>query len=191
MPTIIGISGALRRGSYNAALLRSAVELAPAGLSIEVASIRDIPLYDGDLEAEHGIPEPVRLLKDSIISADGLLLVTPEYNNSIPGVFKNAIDWLSRPPNDIPRVFGGKPVALMGATPGPGGTAFAQVAWLPVLRTLGTQAWFGPRVYVSNAANVFDAEGRVTDEAVRASVAKHLRGFAEYIDRVSSPPGRD
>src|SRR5262245_61149336 len=100
MATVIGISGALRRGSYNAALLRGAVELAPAGLSIEVASIREFPLYDGDLEAEHGIPAPVRALKDRIASADGLLLVTPEYNNSIPGVFKNAIDWLSRPPND-------------------------------------------------------------------------------------------
>jgi NAD(P)H-dependent FMN reductase len=184
MPTIIGISGALRRGSYNAALLRAAVELAPAGLAIEVASIRDIPLYDGDLEAEHGIPEPVRALKDRIAIADGLLLVTPEYNNSIPGVFKNVIDWLSRPPQDIARVFGGKPVALMGATPGPGGTALAHAAWLPVLRTLGTQTWFGPRMYVSNAAKVFDADGRLVDEKVRATVAKYLGGFSEFIARV-------
>jgi chromate reductase len=187
MPTIIGISGALRRGSYNAALLRGAVELAPAGLSIEVGSIRDIPLYDADVEAEHGIPDPVRVLKDRIATADGLLLVTPEYNNSIPGVFKNAIDWLSRPPQDLPRVFGGKPVALMGATPGAGGTALAHAAWLPVLRTLGTQTWFGPRVYVSNAAKVFDADGRLVDEAVRAAVAKHLSGFAEFIARVGRP----
>ena len=189
MATIIGISGALRRGSYNAALLRGALELAPAGLSIEVASIRDIPLYDGDLEAEHGIPEPVRALQDRIAAADGLLLVTPEYNNSIPGVFKNAIDWLSRPSNDIQRVFGGKPVALTGATPGPGGTALAHVAWLPVLRTLGTQTWFGPRVYVSNAAKVFDTEGRIVDDAVRASVAKFLSGFSEFIERVGSLAG--
>ncbi len=186
MATIIGISGALRRGSYNAALLRGALELAPAGLSIEVASIRDIPLYDGDLEAEYGIPEPVRALQDRIAAADGLLLVTPEYNNSIPGVFKNAIDWLSRPPNDIPRVFSGKPVALMGATPGPGGTALAHAAWLPVLRTLGTQTWFGPRVYVSNAAKVFDTEGRIVDDTVRASVAKFLSGFSDFIARGGS-----
>src|SRR5262245_30816970 len=125
MAKIVGISGALRQGSYNAALLRGAVDLAPAGLVIEIASIRGIPLYDGDLEAADGIPEPVRMLKDLIAAADGLLLVTPEYNNSVPGVFKNAIDWLSRPPKDIPRVFGGKPVALMGATPGSGGTALA------------------------------------------------------------------
>ncbi len=183
MPTIIGLSGALRRGSYNAALLRGAVELAPAGLSIEVASIHGIPLYDGDLEAEHGIPDPVRLLKDRIAAADGLLLVTPEYNNSIPGVFKNVIDWLSRPSQDIPRVFGNKPVALMGATLGPGGTALAHAAWLPVLRTLGTQTWFGPRVYVSNAAKMFDAEGRIVDEGVRAAVAKHLHGFSEFLGR--------
>lgn len=189
MATIIGISGALRRGSYNTALLRGALELAPAGLSIEVASIRDIPLYDGDLEAEYGIPEPVRALKDRIAAADGLLLATPEYNNSIPGVFKNAIDWLSRPPNDIPRVFGGKSVALMGATLGPGGTALAHVAWLPVLRTLGTQTWFGPRVYVSNAAKVFDTEGRIVDDTVRASVAKFLSGFSEFIERVGSLAG--
>jgi chromate reductase len=183
--TIIGIAGSLRRGSFNAALLRSARELAPATLTIEIESIRDIPLYNGDVEAEHRIPEPVRVLKDKIAAADGLLLVTPEYNNSIPGVLKNAIDWLSRPPSDIPRVFGGKPVALMGATPGVGGTTLAHAAWLPVLRALGTQTWFGPRVYVSNAAKVFDAEGRIVDEAVRGLVAKHLRGFAEFIARVA------
>jgi chromate reductase len=182
--TVIGISGALRRGSYNSALLRSAVELAPPGLSIELASIREIPLYDGDLEAEHGIPEPVRALKDRIAAADGLLLATPEYNTSIPGVFKNVIDWLSRPPADIPRVFGGKPVGLMGATPGMGGTALAHAAWLPVLRTLGTQTWFGPRIYVSNAAKVFDTAGRLVDEKVRAGLAKYLRGFSEFIARV-------
>jgi NAD(P)H-dependent FMN reductase len=185
--TIIGISGALRRGSYNAALLRAAVELAPPGLTVEVVSIRPFPLYDGDLEAEQGIPEPVRAAKERIAAADGLLLVTPEYNNSIPGVFKNAIDWLSRPPKDIPRVFGGRAVALMGATPGGGGTTLAQAAWLPVLRTLGTELWSGPRVYVSGAAKAFDPTGRLVDDGVRASVARHLAGFAEFIARVGRP----
>ena len=183
---IIGIAGALRRASYNSALLRAAVELAPAGLSIEVASIREIPLYDGDLEAEHGLPEAVRVLKDRIAGADGLLLVTPEYNNSIPGVLKNVIDWLSRPGDDIPRVFGSKPVALMGATPGRGGTTLAHAAWLPVVRTLGMQPWFGPRLHVSNAAQVF-ADGRLVDEAVRASIAKYLEGLAQFIARVGRP----
>ena len=143
MTTILGISGSLRRGSYNAALLRAAAELAPAGVRIEMASIRGIPLYDGDVETESGIPSAVRALKERIASADGVLLVTPEYNNSIPGPFKNAIDWLSRPPADIPRVFGDRPVALMGATIGQGGTGLSQAAWLPVLRVLGTRPWFG------------------------------------------------
>lgn len=184
MPAVVGISGALRRGSYNAALLRAAIELAPPGLAIEVLSIREFPLYDADLEAER-MPEPVREAKDRIAAADGLLLVTPEYNNSVPGVFKNAIDWLSRPPRDIPRVFGGKPVALMGATPGPGGTILAQAAWLPVLRTLGAEVWSGPRVYVSNAAAAFDPTGRLVDDSIRSTVATHLSGFAEFVARMA------
>jgi chromate reductase len=180
---VVGPSGSLRRGSYNSALLRAAAELAPSGFSVEVHSIRDIPLYDGDLDAERGIPEPVSALKEQIAAADGLIVVTPEYNNSIPGVLKNAIDWLSRPPADIPRVFGGRPFALMGATPGRGGTTLAQAAWLPILRALGTQARFGPHVYVSNAAKLFDADGRLMDGAVRSSVGKLLVGFMEFIDR--------
>jgi len=187
MPTVLSISGALRKGSYNAALLRAAVELAPPGLTLDVASIREIPLYDGDVEAQ-GIPEPVRALKDRLAAADGLLLVTPEYNNSIPGVMKNAIDWMSRPAKDIPRVFGGRPVALMGATPGPGGTTLAHAAWLPVLRTLGTMPWFGPRLYVSGAAKVFDAELRLTDETIRTNIGKFLVGFSEFIARTAAKP---
>src|SRR5688572_25142238 len=149
--TIIGICGSLRSGSFNRMLLRAAVEAAPAGLAIDIESIREIPLYDGDLEATQGIPAAAQRVKDRIAGADGLLIVTPEYNNSIPGVLKNAIDWLSRPPADIQRVFRGRPVALMGATPGPGGTALSQAAWLPVLRTLGTRPWFEGRVLISAA----------------------------------------
>jgi chromate reductase len=182
MVNVLGISGALRRGSYNAALLRAATELAPSSMSIEVASIREVPLYDGDVETERGVPEPVRELKDRLAAAHGLLLVSPEYNNSIPGVMKNAIDWMSRPARDAPRVFGGKPVALMGVTPGAGGTVLAHAAWLPVFRTLGMLPWFGPRVYVSNAAKIFDAEGKLIDESVRATVTKFLAGFAEFVE---------
>jgi NAD(P)H-dependent FMN reductase len=183
MTTIIGISGSLRQGSLNASLLRAAVELAPPALTIEVGSIRDIPLYDGDVEAAAGLPAPVRELKDRIAAADGLLLVTPEYNNSIPGVFKNAIDWLSRPASDAARVFGGKPVALMGATPGRGGTALAQAAWLPVLRALGAVVWSGGSVFAAGASKLFDGEGRLVDAQVRASVEKALQGFAAFVAR--------
>ena len=95
MVKLIGLSGSLRRASFNSALLRAAADLVPEGSELTLGSIRDIPLYDGDVEAENGIPLPVTTLKDAIAAADGLLLVTPEYNNSIPGVFKNAIDWLS------------------------------------------------------------------------------------------------
>jgi NAD(P)H-dependent FMN reductase len=180
MTTIIGISGSLRKSSFNAMLLRAAVESMPATASLEIASIRGIPLYDGDIEAA-GMPEAVRMLKDRIASADGLLLVTPEYNNSIPGVFKNAIDWLSRPSSDIARVFGDRPVALMGATPGRGGTLLAQTAWLQVLRTLSTRPWFGPRMAVSSASSEFDSTGRLTSDNTRAALEQFMGGFAQFI----------
>src|SRR3954447_25576888 len=115
---LIGVSGSLRQGSFNSALLRAAGELMPPGAELVIGRIDAIPLYNGDVETAQGIPEAVSTLKEAIAGADGLLLATPEYNNSIPGVFKNTIDWLSRPPSDIKRVFGGKPVALMGASPG-------------------------------------------------------------------------
>ena len=185
MANIIGISGSLRQGSFNTMLLRAAVELAPAGTAITIASIRDIPLYDGDLEAAEGIPRPVAELKNAIATADGLLIATPEYNNSIPGVLKNAIDWLSRPPSDIPRVFRNKPVAIMGATPGPGSTNLSQAAWLPVLRTLGTAAWFGGRLGVPGAAKVFDDQGRLIDEQIRTRLATFIQGFAAAISRAA------
>ena len=181
MTTLIGIAGSLRKNSYNAALLRAAAQLAPTGTKVEIASIAGIPLYDGDLENEWGIPAPVATLKDKIAAADGLLLVTPEYNNSMPGVLKNAIDWLSRPADDIERVFGNKPVAIMGATPGRGGTRLAQNAWLPVLRTLGTRAWFGEQLYVAGAGRAFDAEGRLVDETVKKLLSAFMAGFAAFV----------
>lgn len=182
MARIVGIAGSLRKASFNAALLRAAAGLAPAGTEVEIASIAGIPLYDGDLESERGVPDPVTKLKDQIAEADGLLLVTPEYNNSMPGVLKNAIDWLSRPAKDIPRVFGNKPVAIMGATSGAGGTRLAQTAWLPVLRTLGTRAWFGKQLYVAGAAQVFDAEGRLVDERIKKLLSELMVGFAAFMN---------
>src|SRR5690348_3127713 len=159
MTKLVGISGSLRGGSFNTALLRAAAGLMPEGAELAVHTIHGIPLYDGDVEAASGIPAPVTALKDAIAAADGLLLVTPEYNNSIPGVFKNVIDWLSRPAADIPRVFRQKPVALTGASPGPFGTILSQAAWLPVFRTLGVTFWSEGRLLVSRAGTVFDQAG--------------------------------
>lgn len=177
MAALIGLSGSLRQGSLNTALLKAAAAAMPDGATLTVGSI---PLYDGDLEAREGIPQPVAALKDAIAAADGLLLVTPEYNNSIPGVFKNAIDWLSRPPADIPRVFGGKPVALMGASPGGFGTILSQNAWLPVLRTLGADLWSGGRLLVSRANTVLGEDGAVSDPKVAEQLRAFMAGFAAY-----------
>jgi chromate reductase len=182
--TIVGFSGSLRHGSYNSMLLAAAGEI--LGASLEIASIRGIPLYDGDVETESGVPETVRELKERIAAADGLLIATPEYNASIPGVAKNAIDWLSRPAHDIPRVFGALPVALMGATPGRGGTTLSQTAWLPVLRILGTRPWFGGSLQVAGAAALF-GDQRLQDEATRARLATFVKGFTEYVAGNSRP----
>jgi chromate reductase, NAD(P)H dehydrogenase (quinone) len=180
MPTLIGLSGSLRRASYNTALLRAATELAPPGLTVEHGSIAGFPLYDGDLEREHGVPPAVSALKDRIAAADGLLLVTPEYNASIPGVFKNAVDWLTRPPADIPRVFGGRAVGLIGATPGRGGTRLAQAAWLPVLRALDLRPFFGKSVYLTGARQVFDDQGHLVDDQIRQLLAGYMAGLARF-----------
>ena len=186
MARIVGISGALRRESFNASLLRAAVSVVPAGSSIEIGSIRDIPLYDYDVEATQGIPAAVQTLKNAIATSDGVLIVTPEYNNSIPGVMKNAIDWLSRPSADIARVFKGRPFAIMGATPGLGGTLLSQAAWLPVLRTLGTLPYFEGRLGVSSAAKVFDKDGGLVDDAIRARLETFVKGFVEFADRMKA-----
>jgi NAD(P)H-dependent FMN reductase len=181
MTRIIGLSGSLRAKSFNTALLRVAATFAPAGTTIEIESIKGIPLYDGDVEAASGSPATVVALKDRIAAADGLLLVTPEYNNSIPGVFKNAIDWLSRPADDIPRVFGGKPVGMIGASPSRFGTLLSQNAWLPVLKTLGTRPWFGQTLYLSGAHKLFDATGNLTDEESRKRVQSYVADFCAFV----------
>ncbi len=184
---IVGISGSLRRASFNSALLQAARSLTPPGVELAVHSIRDIPLYDGDVEDSEGIPPAVSVLKQAIVAAQGLLIVTPEYNNSLPGVLKNAVDWLSRPAADIPRVFGGRPVALMGASPGSFGTILSQSAWLPVLRTLRTEPWFGGRLLVSHAQNTFDAQGALQDETVRGHLREFLQGFADFLTAQAKP----
>jgi NAD(P)H-dependent FMN reductase len=178
--TIVGLSGSLRQASFNSALLRAAAERMPAGSTLVLESIRDIPLYDADLEAAQGVPPAVTRVKDAVASADGLLFSTPEYNNGVPGVAKNAIDWLSRPPADIARVFGGRPVALMGASPGNWGTILSQNAWLPVFRALGADLWSGGRLLVSRAGGAFDASGALTEERTSEALRTFLAGFVAY-----------
>ena len=181
MTRIVAIAGSLRRHSFNLGLLRAAAELMPDGATLDVRTLAGIPLYNADDEAAEGLPPAVVALKEAVAAADGLLLGSPEYNNGIPGVFKTGIDWLSRPANDIARVFGGKPVAIVGASPGGFGTILAQDAWLPVLRTLGTRPWFEGRLLASRAGSLFDAEGRLTDEATRQRLREFVAGFVASI----------
>jgi NAD(P)H-dependent FMN reductase len=182
MTHILGIPGSLREGSFNRALLLAAADLAPAGCRLEVASLQGIPLYNADVEKSEGLPAPVRSLQERIAASDGLILATPEYNNSIPGVFKNALDWLTRPPAEVPRLFGERPVALCGASPGPGGTRLAQLAWLPILRTLGLQPWFGKTLALGEAHKAFDTEGKPRDEKVREQIRNFITGFVRYLE---------
>ena len=183
MTTIIGLSGSLRRQSFNSALLRTAAEFMPEGATLEIASIEDIPLYNGDVEASDGIPDAVVHLKDRIAASAGLLISTPEYNNSVPGVLKNAVDWLSRPATDIPRVFHGRKVAIIGASPGQYGTTLSQTAWLPVLRTLRMQPWFEGRLMVARAGSVFNEALVLTDEQTRTRLREFVLGFVKFCSR--------
>jgi chromate reductase len=177
MKPVLGISGSLRGASYNSALLRAAQELRPD--LIEVGDIHNIPLFDADLEAR-AVPSPVLELKRKVKAAKGVLLVSPEYNHSVPGVLKNVIDWLSRPSDGLVRVFGDKPVAVMGATPGGFGTALAQTAWLPVFQSIGAHLSPSGRLLVSHAPNVFDDTGHLHDDEIRERLGHFLDKFASF-----------
>jgi chromate reductase len=182
---IFGIAGSLRRGSYNRALLREAVALAPLELEIHVFDrLGEFPLYDADLEAR-GIPEAVASLKAAMREADGILIATPEYNHSIPGVLKNAIDWASRPGGQA--AYDGKPIALMGATPGRGATIRAQAA---LRQSLGADAHLlgKPEVLIAQAHEKFDAEGRLQDEPTVRVLRAFLAAFAAWVQRLRTPP---
>lgn len=165
---LLGIAGSLRQGSYNRGLLRAARELTPEGVELEELDIRGLPFYDGDLEAA-GDPERVTELKDAIRRADALLIATPEYNRGVPGGLKNAIDWASRPPLASPLT--GKPVAIMGASTGLGGTARAQQQLRDALGFPGAHV-LEEHVLVPEAFLRFDENGELTDEETRGEVAE-------------------
>ncbi len=182
---LLALPGSLRRRSCNRRLLAAAVELAPPGMDVRVyGDLAAIPLFDEDLEEETaGGPTSVRQLRAEIAAADGLLVATPEYNQSIPGVLKNALDWLSR---ETPaQVLSGKPSAVVGATAGRWGTRLAQTAVRQVLYATGSLVLPAPALYVAGAERLFDEEGRLSDPATRAQLAAVLAAIAVWIDRVA------
>jgi chromate reductase len=178
---VLGFAGSLRRASYNRALLRAAVELAPTGMAIEIHDLASLPLYNGDVEAE-GIPQPVAALRTALARADGLLIVTPEHNHGLPAVTKNAIEWLSRPPK--PHPLDGRPTAILGASPGPFGTARSQSQLRLVLASTNTLVLAQPQYLLAGAEEKFDAELRLADAKSRERLTAFLRAFAAWIERL-------
>lgn len=174
---ILAISGSLRQGSYNTALLRAMQAAAPAGVQVQLHTLHDIPFFNEDLEAAQGWPAAVRDLREKIRQADALLVSTPEYNSGIPGVLKNTFDWLSRSNAEHPSVLMNKPFALVGATPGSFGTAIAQASVLPMVRALGLQLWAGQRLALPQAHTLFNAQGELTDEATRLSLQQYMAAW--------------
>jgi chromate reductase len=181
---ILGIGGSLRKGSYNRALLRAAIELAPEEMEITIFDneiFSAIPLYNDDVRAK-AVPEPVKILKHEIQLADGLIFAIPEYNFSVSGVLKNAVDWVSRPKNESP--LDGKPVALIGASTGISGTIRAQMHFRQICTTTNMLAVNGPQVYVAKAANKFDSDGRLIDEDARHFLSLLLKTFSDWIRKM-------
>jgi chromate reductase len=174
---VLAISGSLRRGSYNSALLRAAKELAPSGMHIEIyEGLREIPPYDNDVH-QGGDPSLIRALKASISAADGLLIATPEYNYGIPGVLKNAIDWVSRPENPMD----GKPTAIMGASPGNFGTVRAQMSLRQTFLFTNNAVMSRPELLVFGASKRFSESGELTDEDTKKFLREFLQAFDQWI----------
>jgi chromate reductase, NAD(P)H dehydrogenase (quinone) len=174
---LFGISGSLRAGSYNSALLRAAGDVLPSGVSLEIGSIADIPLYNDDVR-EQGDPESVLRFKEGIEQADALLIATPEYNYSIPGVLKNALDWASRPPKTC--VLRGKPLGIMGCSSGDSGTVRGQLALRQMFVFTDSRAMLQPELRVPRAGEVFDASGLLIDEELRERLGLFLRALVEW-----------
>lgn len=177
---ILGIAGSLRRGSYNKAALRTAAELAGPSMTVEIFDISPIPLYNEDVKQE-GFPPPVAELRRKVKEADGLLLVSPEYNYSTSGVMKNIIDWVSRPPD---QPFDGKPIGIMGASMGLLGTARAQYDLRRMFIFLNAHIMNRPEVMIGQAQNKFDAEGRLTDQPTRDLMATFMTALRDWTLRM-------
>ncbi len=175
---ILGISGSLRKASWNTALLRNAAGLLPEH-KFTIAEIGDLPLINQDLEGDGKFPAPAERLRDQILEADALLFATPEYNASIPAPLKNAVDWASRPPS----VLGGKPAAICGVSPGVLGTARAQYVLRHTLGVLSVQLLAQPEVFIGGAAHKF-TDGKLTDTVTREFFAKMLQNFVVFAQRV-------
>jgi chromate reductase len=179
---VLGICGSLRKGSFNKMALRVAQELVPAGMKIDVADISAFPLYNEDVR-QQGFPPPVQTFRDQIAAADALLFVTPEYNYSMSGVLKNAIDWASRPPD---QPFDGKPVAMMGASGGVLGTARAQYHLRQTCVFLNMFPVNKPEVMIPQAQNRFDAEGRLTDETAKGLIKQLMESLQSWTLRLKA-----
>jgi len=188
MFSVVGVSGSLRRGSFNRALLLTVQEMAAPKLQIAVQEIGDLPLYNQDLETAE-LPSAVTRLRSAVRAADALLIATPEYNHSVPGVLKNAIDWLSRPPRQS--ALERKPAAIMGASPGMTGTARAQGHLRQSLVFTNTPTLLQPEVLVARAHEKFDASGRLTDDATRKFLALFIDEFVRWIVRFREPVAAD
>jgi chromate reductase len=178
---VLGICGSLRKGSYNKMALMAAIELAPPGVAIETFDIAAIPLYNDDVRAA-GWPKPVEELRAKVKAADALLFVTPEYNYSMPGVLKNAIDWVSRPPD---QPFNGKPCAIMGASPGPTGTARAQYHLRQSFVFVNLYPINKPEVMIAACQNKFDANGKLVDETTRGFIKDLLTALEAWTRRLA------
>ena len=177
---IVGVAGSLRQGSYNQALLRAAQQLAPVAVQIRIHDLSEIPLFNQDVERT-GIPAAVAHLREAVAAADGFLVATPEYNHGVPGVMKNAFDWLSRPPGKS--VLNGKPSAIVGASPGITGTARAQSQLRQSFVFTNTPVLLQPEVLVGRVHEKFDSDGRLMDERTRQFLALFLEAFATWIGR--------
>jgi chromate reductase, NAD(P)H dehydrogenase (quinone) len=176
---VLGICGSLRKGSFNMIALRTCNELMPQGMTMQIASIADIPMFNQDV-FDAGMPEPVKRLRGEIAAADGILFASPEYNFSLSGALKNAIDWASRPPNQS---FQEKPVAMFSCTQGPLGGPRNQYDLRRILVQLWAHPLPRPEVFVGNAASKF-ADGKLTDETTRKFLSDLLAGFKDWIVRM-------